>query len=116
MGPLKQPPPVRRIVVDDEPTVVEPPKGNGTSEAAKSGAAALLSAPRKRGGRRGQVKPRMKIDELGVAYAGKPAVKGVSLTVNQGEVLALIGPSGSSIRPRRPPAAGPSPSTTRTST
>jgi phosphate transport system ATP-binding protein len=94
MGPLKQPPPVRRIVVDDEPTIVEPPKGNGTSEAAKTGAAALLSAPRKREGRRGQVKRRMKIDELGVAYAGKPAVKGVTLTVNQGEVLALIGPSG----------------------
>jgi len=95
MGPLKQPPPVRRIVVDDEPTIVEPPKrSNGTSEEVKSGAAALLSAPRKREGRRGHVKERMKIDALGVAYAGKPAVKSVSLTVNQGEVLALIGPSG----------------------
>jgi phosphate transport system ATP-binding protein len=96
MGPLKQPPPVRRIVVDDSPTIVDPPPAtaNGTSEAAKSGGAALLSAPRKREGRRGQVKPRMKIDQLGVAYAGKPAVKSVSLTVNQGEVLALIGPSG----------------------
>src|SRR5215510_1545422 len=95
MGPLKQPPPVRRIVVDEEPTIVEPPKSsNGTTETTKTGAAALLSAPRKREGRKGQVKPRMKIDELGVAYAGKAAVKGVSLTVNQGEVLALIGPSG----------------------
>jgi phosphate transport system ATP-binding protein len=36
----------------------------------------------------------MRTEELGVAYAGKPAVKGVSLEVNQGEVLALIGPSG----------------------
>jgi phosphate transport system ATP-binding protein len=94
MGPLKQPPPVRRIVVDDEPTIVQPPKGNGTTEQAKTGAAALLSAPRKREGKRGQVKERMDIDELGVAYAGKPAVKNVSLSVNQGEVLALIGPSG----------------------
>ena len=94
MGPLKKPPPVRRIVVDDEPTIVEPARGNGTTEATKSGAAALLSAPRKREGKRGQVKQRMNIDQLGVAYAGKPAVKSVSLSVNQGEVLALIGPSG----------------------
>jgi phosphate transport system ATP-binding protein len=94
MGPLKKPPPVRRIVVDDEPTIVEPPRGNGTTEATRSGAAALLSAPRKREGKRGQVKQRMNIDQLGVAYAGKPAVKSVSLSVNQGEVLALIGPSG----------------------
>jgi phosphate transport system ATP-binding protein len=95
MGPLKEPPPVRRIVVDDAPTIVEPPKRqNGTTETAQSGASALLSAPRKREAKRGKVQERMKIDELGVAYAGKPAVKGVSLTVNQGEVLALIGPSG----------------------
>src|SRR5262245_47576509 len=94
MGPLKHPPPVRRIVVDDEPTIVEPPKGNGATETTKTGAAALLSAPRKREGKRGTVKKRMGTEELGVAYAGKPAVKGVTLTVNQGEVLALIGPSG----------------------
>jgi phosphate transport system ATP-binding protein len=95
MGPLREPPPVRRIVVDDEPTIVAPPKRqNGTTGDFKTGAAALLSAPRKREAKRGKVKERMAIDELGVAYAGKPAVKGVSLTVNQGEVLALIGPSG----------------------
>jgi phosphate transport system ATP-binding protein len=95
MGPLKQPPPVRRIVVEDEPTIVEPPsRENGTTETAKSGAAALLSAPRKREAKRGKVRQRMHLDELGVAYARKPAVKGVSLSVNQGEVLGLIGPSG----------------------
>src|SRR3954469_20382070 len=94
MGPLKHPPPVRRIVVDDEPTIVEPPKGNGTTDAAKAGASALLSAPRKREAKRGKVRERMRTEELGVAYARKPAVKGVSLRVNQGEVLALIGPSG----------------------
>ena len=36
----------------------------------------------------------MRTEELGIAYGGKPAVKGVSLTVNEGEVLGLIGPSG----------------------
>ena len=94
MGPLKQPPPVRRIVVDEEPTIVEPPKRNGATEAPKSGAAGLLSAPRKREAPRGKVTRRMQADQLGIAYAGKPAVKGVSLEVNQGEVLGLIGPSG----------------------
>jgi phosphate transport system ATP-binding protein len=95
MGPLKNPPPVRRIVVDDEPTVVEPPRrGNGAAQAVKEAASGLLSAPRKREGRRGKVQERMRTEELGVAYGGKPAVKGVSLAVNQGEVLGLIGPSG----------------------
>jgi phosphate transport system ATP-binding protein len=95
MGPLKNPPPVRRIVVEDEPTVVEPPRrGNGAAQAVKEAASGLLSAPRKREGRRGKVQERMRTDELGVAYGGKPAVKGVSLAVNQGEVLGLIGPSG----------------------
>jgi phosphate transport system ATP-binding protein len=94
MGPLKSPPPVRRIVVDEEPTIVEPPKRGGAAQAVKSAASGLLSAPRKREGKRGKVKERMQTQELGVAYAGKPAVKAVSLTVNEGEVLGLIGPSG----------------------
>jgi phosphate transport system ATP-binding protein len=95
MGPLKSPPPVRRIVVDDEPTIVEPPKRRaGAAQTVKEAASGLLSAPRKREGKRGKVKQRMELQELGVAYGGKPAVKGVSLTVNEGEVLALIGPSG----------------------
>src|SRR6478672_1967021 len=94
MGPLKQPPPVRRIVVDDEPTIVDPPKSNGQTEAAKSGGSTLLSAPRRREGKRGEVKERMQTEDLSVAYAGKHAVKAVNLQVNQGEVLGLIGPSG----------------------
>ncbi len=36
----------------------------------------------------------MRTEELGVAYAGKAAVKAVNLPVHQGEVLGLIGPSG----------------------
>jgi phosphate transport system ATP-binding protein len=95
MGPLNSPPPVRRIVVDEEPTVVEPPKRRpGATEGVESAASGLLSAPRKRKAPRGKVKQRMQTDQLGVDYARKPAVKGVSLEVNQGEVLGLIGPSG----------------------
>ncbi len=95
MGPLKKPPPVRRIVVDDDPTIVEPPKrSNGAAQTVKDAASGLLSAPRKREAKRGDVKERMRTEQLGVAYSGKPAVKGVDLPVRQGEVLALIGPSG----------------------
>ena len=31
---------------------------------------------------------------MSVSYAGKEAVRSVSLSIHQGEVLALIGPSG----------------------
>ncbi len=37
---------------------------------------------------------RMAVEQLSIAYAGKPAVRDVSLPIRQGEVLALIGPSG----------------------
>ena len=37
---------------------------------------------------------RMRLDEVSVFYDGIPAVRGASLTIHQGEVLALIGPSG----------------------
>jgi phosphate transport system ATP-binding protein len=95
MGPLKSPPPVRRIVVDEEPTTIAPPKRRGPADAAKSAASSLLSAPRRhRETKQSEVKERMRTEELGVAYSGKPAVKSVSLEVNKGEVLALIGPSG----------------------
>jgi phosphate transport system ATP-binding protein len=95
MGPLRKPPPVRRIVVDDEPTIVEPPqRANGAGQAVNDTASGLLSAPRKREGKRGKVEERMRTEELGIAYGGKPAVKAVSLSVNKGEVLGLIGPSG----------------------
>jgi phosphate transport system ATP-binding protein len=37
---------------------------------------------------------RMRLDEISVFYDGVPAVRQASLTIHQGEVLALIGPSG----------------------
>ena len=94
MGPLKNPPPVRRIVVDKEPTPVAPPKRGGKTAAARSAASDLLSTSKRRNGRKAKVTERMRTEDLAVAYAGKPAVNGVSLQVSQGEVQALIGPSG----------------------
>jgi phosphate transport system ATP-binding protein len=91
------PPPLRRIVVDDEPTTVAPPssapaQGNGHGAMPASAVApAPLARPAKP---RVPVYDRMQVDRLSVAYGEKLAVKAVSLTVRQGEVLGLIGPSG----------------------
>jgi phosphate transport system ATP-binding protein len=82
------PPPIRRIVVGEEPTIVQPPAG-GSAVATRPAPAAVRRRPP-----RANVRERMRIDSLGVAYAGKPAVRDVSLDVRAGEVLALIGPSG----------------------
>jgi phosphate transport system ATP-binding protein len=85
------PPPVRRIQVAEAPTVVPAPApvGNGHSPSAPT-------APRLKRLARAATTPleRMRTEELSIAYGSKLAVNGVSLTVRQGEVLALIGPSG----------------------
>jgi phosphate transport system ATP-binding protein len=71
-------PPVRTIVLDRPPTPARPVPER---EAVRSPSSA--AGPE-----------RLSLREVSIAYAGKPAVKSVSLSVHQGEVLALIGPSG----------------------
>ncbi|KFD05429.1 ATP-binding component of an ABC superfamily oligopeptide transporter, partial [Rahnella aquatilis CIP 78.65 = ATCC 33071] len=39
--------------------------------------------------------PVLELDNLSIAYDGKPVVHNVSFTINAGEVLALVGESGS---------------------
>jgi phosphate transport system ATP-binding protein len=73
-------PPVKRIVLDRPPTAVPPPAVEGDS------------APRRRPAVAGP--ERLRLQGVSVSYAGRAAVKDVSLSVHQGEVLALIGPSG----------------------
>jgi phosphate transport system ATP-binding protein len=85
---LSPPPPVRRIVVDDPPTVVP-----ATALPARAPAPGVPAVPARRPPATA-VRERMRIDRLSVSYAGKPAVREVSLAVSEGEVLALIGPSG----------------------
>jgi phosphate transport system ATP-binding protein len=70
-------PPVRTIVVDREPVPVVPPQDRGALRTPSS------SGPE-----------RLQLHAVSVAYGPKQAVKSVSLTIHQGEVLALIGPSG----------------------
>jgi phosphate transport system ATP-binding protein len=88
------PPPIRRLVPGDAPTVVlPPPPGTITAPNGAAGTAPTVErrvAPLPAA----QVAERMRTEELRIAYGGKEAVKGVSLPVRRGEVLALIGPSG----------------------
>jgi phosphate transport system ATP-binding protein len=84
------PPPVRRIRVEQGPTVVPPPAG------ANGHAPGVAPAAQPRRMPRPQTTPveRMRTEELSIAYGVKLAVDRVSISVRQGEVLALIGPSG----------------------
>jgi len=84
------PPPVRRIAVDRDPTVAP-------SRAEPSGAPAPAAAARTGGGRPlyADVRERMSIASVWLAYGENWVVRDVTLPVRQGEVLALIGASGS---------------------
>lgn len=94
MGTLKPPPPVKRIVADSPSSPVKAPRKRRQSSNGNA-AGDMLSAPRKRTAPKArEAVERMRTEDLGIAYGGKPAVKGVNLAVNAGEVLALIGPSG----------------------
>jgi phosphate transport system ATP-binding protein len=64
------------------PLVFETPDLDPTSAAAPR-ALRALSGPE-----------RMRLDDISVFYDGVPAVRQASLSIHQGEVLALIGPSG----------------------
>jgi phosphate transport system ATP-binding protein len=94
MDPM-MPPPVRRIAVDRDPYVAPArPAGNGHGPAATAVAtpAAQLHAAR---AAVAQVRERMRVESLWLAYGENWVVRDVSLPVRQGEVLALIGASGS---------------------
>jgi phosphate transport system ATP-binding protein len=90
VDPLSFPPPVRRIAVEGAPAVAQPPPaGNGHA----SGAALAPTLKRMPRADTAAVE-RMRTEALSIAYGHKLAVNQVSLSVRQGEVLALIGPSG----------------------
>jgi phosphate transport system ATP-binding protein len=71
-------PPVRTIVVDRSPVPVAPLQER---EALRPVASA--AGPE-----------RLRLEDVSIDYGAKQAVKSVSLSIHQGEVLALIGPSG----------------------
>ena len=71
-------PPVRTIVLDRPPTPALPPR-----ERVARRPAAVGTGPE-----------RLTLRDVSIDYGAKAAVKSVSLSIHQGEVLALIGPSG----------------------
>jgi len=92
MDPLTPPPPVRKIVLERDPFVATPPatNGNGIAPAPPN----PLQATRARQSL-ADVRERMRLESVWLAYGEKWVVRDVSLPVRRGEVLALIGASGS---------------------
>jgi phosphate transport system ATP-binding protein len=90
MDPM-MPPPVRRIAIDRDPYVAPAPT------AANGAAPAPAVATRRHAARTAsaQVRERMRIESVWLAYGENWVVRDVSLPVRQGEVLAMIGASGS---------------------
>jgi len=70
-------PPVRTIVLDRPPSPARPLPQRETIRSTST------TGPE-----------RLSLRDVGVSYAGNEAVRSVSLSIHQGEVLALIGPSG----------------------
>jgi len=91
MDPL-MPPPVRRIDVGRTPTIA-PPRAQPQPVDGDGGPAptSLHRTPRVRV----PVTERMRLESVWLAYGENWVVRDVSLRVNQGAVLALIGASGS---------------------
>ncbi len=77
--PEPQVPPVRTIVLDRPPVAVAPLRERNPLRESSQFAAGP---------------ERLRLEELSVDFPARHAVKSVSLSIHQGEVLALIGPSG----------------------
>jgi phosphate transport system ATP-binding protein len=88
------PPPIRRIAVEREPTVV-PPQPNGAHARITQTPPGMSAARRTRREAAENVRERMRIESVSLAYGERWVVRDVTLPVRQGEVLALIGASGS---------------------
>jgi phosphate transport system ATP-binding protein len=91
-----QPPPVRRIVLDREPRVVGPSvAGPGASSNGGTGMHGREASFRPTRAPAANVRERMRLESVWLAYADNWVVRDVTLPVRRGEVLALIGASGS---------------------
>ncbi len=88
------PPPIRRIEVDSEPTVA-PARPAALANGSAGAPAQRTSRARAARPPAAQVRERMRIESVWLAYGENWVVRDVTLPVRQGEVLALIGASGS---------------------
>jgi phosphate transport system ATP-binding protein len=89
-----KPPPIRRLSLDQEAARVLADTRTERVEEEAPAAPAFVGAPRRRAAPTTFAIDRMAVEDVSIAYAGRPAVREVSLPIRQGEVLALIGPSG----------------------
>ncbi len=90
------PPPVRRLAVDHAPHVAAPrPSADSRAEAMASPSPTASAGAHRRRPLVSNVRERMRIESVWLAYGENWVVRDVSLPVRQGEVLALIGASGS---------------------
>jgi phosphate transport system ATP-binding protein len=87
------PPPVRRIELGQPPTVAAPKPGGADTRPAPP--ASTVTAQRAARPPVARAVERMRIESVSLAYGDRWVVRDVSLPVRQGEVLALIGASGS---------------------
>jgi phosphate transport system ATP-binding protein len=87
------PPPVRRIVVERDPHVASPAREQTTTTTTVPAQGALSTPPAR--APLVDVRERMRVESVWLAYGDRWVVRDVSLPVRQGEVLALIGASGS---------------------
>ena len=93
MDPM-MPPPVRRIALDRDPYVAPPTDHDGGATTATLTPPGPAAAARTRQPA-AEVRERMRVESVWLAYGDRWVVRDVSLPVRQGEVLALIGASGS---------------------
>ncbi len=87
------PPPIRRLPLEAPAPAREAPVPAGANGNGAAPSASVFAARRSIGAPQFSIR-RREVDDVSVAYGSKPAVKSVSLSIRQGEVLALIGPSG----------------------
>jgi phosphate transport system ATP-binding protein len=74
-----EPLPIEKLDFEAELMAIAPERTNASVRHARTTATTL---------------ERLRVEDVSVFYGQKPAVKNVSLSINRGEVLALIGPSG----------------------
>src|ERR1700735_329924 len=98
---LNRPPRVRRLssadTITERPPRSEAPtvvNGNGAAQTFGAGTASSFVGAGRPARATVPTIDRMSVDQVSIAYGAKLAVKSVSLPIRQGEVLALIGPSG----------------------
>ena len=93
-GPHPAPEPSREHHRRPMPATAVPPVRTIVLDRAAGGRASPAASATPSGQRPSTGPERLRLEDVSIDYGAKQAVKSVSLSIHQGEVLALIGPSG----------------------